>query len=79
MRSLPLPPLPPPPPGWEKEVSSMGSVDNQPGMKDIVLLCSNSEWVTLSGPFPINQAAWDQMIAVLQAMKPGLVTDDKME
>ena len=29
--------------------------------------------VTIEGQFPISEAAWDQFLAVLQAMKPGLV------
>ena len=30
-------------------------------------------WATLQAPFPLTEAAWTQMLAVLQAMKPGLV------
>jgi hypothetical protein len=32
--------------------------------------------VTIEGEFPISEAAWAQLIAVLNAMKPGLVIDD---
>lgn len=49
------------------------------GMKDIQLPYSNDAWATLSAPFPLDKAAWDQMIAVLQAMKPALVTENKPE
>lgn len=31
--------------------------------------------VTVEGEFPISEAAWEQFIAVLNAMKPGLVRD----
>lgn len=34
---------------------------------------SGAEWVTVQGAFPLTEEAWDQMIAVLNAMKPGLV------
>ena len=29
--------------------------------------------VILSGSFPLSEAGWDQLIRVLQAMRPGLV------
>jgi len=32
-----------------------------------------TSWVTLQGEFPMTEEAWDQMIALLSAMKPGLV------
>lgn len=32
--------------------------------------------VTVEGEFPISEAAWSQFIAVLNAMKPGLVRND---
>jgi hypothetical protein len=31
------------------------------------------EYVTLTGAFPLSVAKWDQMIAVLKAMRPALV------
>ncbi len=33
------------------------------------------ESVTISGSFPITEPAWQQLIRVLEAMKPGLVAD----
>lgn len=44
-----------------------------PLMKSIQLPLSISEWATLQAAFPITEAAWKQMIAVLNAMKPALV------
>jgi hypothetical protein len=38
----------------------------------VQLPLSASAWATLEAPFPLNEDAWAQMIAVLQAMKPGL-------
>lgn len=40
----------------------------------VALPLSVSEWATLQAPFPLSEHAWDQMIAVLMAMKPALVT-----
>lgn len=37
---------------------------------------SGAEWVTVEGAFPLSEQAWNQMIAVLNAMKPGLVEPD---
>jgi hypothetical protein len=34
---------------------------------------SPGEWALVQASFPISVAAWDQMIAVLEVMKPGLV------
>lgn len=36
----------------------------------------DAEWVTLQGAFPLTEQAWDQMIRVLDAMKPGLIKPD---
>jgi hypothetical protein len=38
-----------------------------------VALPIGDEWATLEGAFPINEAEWEQMLAMLKAMKPGLV------
>lgn len=37
---------------------------------------SPSEWALVQAPFPMTEAAWNQMIAVLTAMKPGLVSPE---
>jgi hypothetical protein len=37
---------------------------------------SATDWAVLQAPFPVTGDEWDQMIAVLQAMKPGLVKRD---
>ena len=34
---------------------------------------SASKWVNLRGSFPLTEGEWNQMKAVLEAMKPGLV------
>jgi hypothetical protein len=38
---------------------------------------SPGEWALLQAAFPMSSAAWDQMIAVLNAMKPGLVAAEE--
>ncbi len=41
----------------------------------IQLPISATEWAALQAPFPITEAKWKQMLAVLEAMKPALVKD----
>lgn len=36
---------------------------------------SPDEWALLQAPFPLSEAEWDKMLAVLQGMKPGLVRE----
>ena len=38
----------------------------------VQLPISASEWAALQAPFPLTEAKWEQMMAVLQAMKPAL-------
>jgi hypothetical protein len=38
---------------------------------------SPGEWALVQAAFPLTEAAWTQMIAVLEAMKPGLVVADE--
>jgi hypothetical protein len=37
---------------------------------------SANEWVTVHAEFPLSEDAWQQMLRVLEAMKPGLVSDE---
>jgi len=41
--------------------------------RTIHLPISPTEWATLQAPFPLTKEGWDQMLAVLDAMKPALV------
>ncbi len=34
---------------------------------------SATEWAALQAPFPLTPAKWEQMLTVLNAMKPALV------
>lgn len=34
---------------------------------------SHGEWATLQAGFPLTEAQWEALIAMLQAMKPGPV------
>ena len=45
------------------------------GTRNIQLPLSSNSWATLSAKFPLSEVGWDQMIAVLTAMKPALVED----
>ncbi len=46
----------------------------EPALRTIQLPLSIDQWATLAAPFPITDLAWTQMIAVLDAMKPALVS-----
>ena len=46
---------------------------SDPRQKSVQLPLSVSEWATLQAAFPLSEAAWKQMMAVLTAMKPALV------
>lgn len=41
--------------------------------RTITLPYSANEWASLQAAFPLSESAWEQMIAVLNAMKPALV------
>jgi hypothetical protein len=44
-----------------------------PQQSAVPIPLSANEWVTLQGPFPLTEAAWAQLLRVLEVMKPGLV------
>lgn len=41
--------------------------------REIPIPISGSAWPSIKAAFPMSEEAWKQMIAVLNAMKPGLV------
>jgi len=49
------------------------TVANDPRMRAIQLPYSVTEWATLQAAFPLSEDAWQQMMAVLTAMKPAIV------
>jgi hypothetical protein len=56
-------------------LESMQSVDQKgssTGLRAVVLPLSGGVWAELRGPFPVTGDAWDQMLTVLNAMKPAL-------
>lgn len=50
---------------------------SEPGVLTIPVPIIGGKPVTIEGQFPITEAAWDQFLAVLAAMKPGLVSSDQ--
>jgi hypothetical protein len=46
-----------------------------PSAHTVQIPISPAEWATLQAPFPLTEAKWRQMLAVLAAMKPALVQD----
>ncbi len=48
-------------------------------VRSVQLPLSGTSWVSVQGAFPLSESAWNQMIAMLEAMKPGLTTTDDDE
>lgn len=44
-------------------------------LRQISIPVSTGEWPILHVPHPMTQQAWNEMVTVLEAMKPGLVVD----
>ena len=42
------------------------------GLKTVNLPLTGTDWVTLEGPFPMDEKTWQQMLDMLNALKPGL-------
>jgi hypothetical protein len=47
-----------------------------PGMRDVPIPIQGQEWPVIRAAFPLTESAWTGMLAVLTAMKPGLVVPD---
>jgi hypothetical protein len=43
-------------------------------IRSVQLPLPGTKWATLQVPYPLSEAAWQQMLAVLKVMKPGLVS-----
>jgi hypothetical protein len=48
-------------------------------MRGVQLPLSATKWATLQAPFPLSEAAWKQMMDVLNAMKPALTESGKRQ
>jgi len=53
--------------------SSQRAVIRTAGAPPVNIALDANTWVTIHAPFPLSKTAWDRMITVLEAMKPGLV------
>jgi hypothetical protein len=62
--------------GGETFKHSYPPVQPKAGIVTIPVLLPGSDPVVVSGRFPISEAAWEQFRAVLDAMKPGLVSNE---
>ncbi len=56
----------------EQQIGSRGQVPPGP-VRSVQVPLSATAWATVQAPFPISEEAWTQLLAVLNAMKPGLV------
>ena len=70
-----------PPATIEATTSLGGNTGPQPNdpsvprtSRTVQVTYSPNEWALLQGSFPMSEQDWDAMIAVLEAMKRGLVT-----
>lgn len=50
-----------------------------PMLREVLIPIHGKTWPSIRAAFPLTEAAWNQMIAVLQAMKPGLVENSEKE
>ena len=71
-----------PPPGvqLEKPVCEPGQAANGRSRTQSINLpldAATGEWATLVAPFPLTKEKWDQMLVVLEAMKPALIAQPK--
>lgn len=62
----------PPPPTKRHPVRRSGGM-SESGILTIPVPVIGGPPITIEGEFPVSEVAWTQFIAVLQAMKPGLV------
>ena len=46
-----------------------------PDTRSVVIPLPGTTWATLKAPFPISTTNWDQMMNMLNALKPGLTSD----
>ena len=44
--------------------------------RSVTIPLPGTKWATLQAPFPIPSATWDQMMDMLNAMKPGLISPE---
>jgi hypothetical protein len=57
-----------------------GGMSSDTGLTTIPLpLVGGAESVLIEGKFPLTETAWDQLLAMLNALKPGLVRSDRPE
>jgi hypothetical protein len=48
-------------------------------LREVPIPIQGTAWPSIKAAFPLSEAAWTQMIAVLNVMKPGLVEQPKPE
>lgn len=64
--------------GMTGDGGSTTLLDRKQGQaKAVQLPLGSGKWATLQAPFPFSEQDWNLMLAVLQAMKPGLVAEPK--
>jgi len=59
--------------GWSQEAPRIASTAPQPAPTVFQIPLIGGKAVRVQGDFPLSETAWAQLLAVLEAMKPGLV------
>ena len=49
---------------------------SDPGTRAVTIPLPGTSWATLQAPFPMSTTTWDQMMNMLNALKPGLTSDE---
>lgn len=65
-------PLASPAPASHTPVPLPSGTGSSPVLRDVTIPLAGTAWVKIAGEFPIADDSWDQMMAMLEAMKPGL-------
>lgn len=69
-------PQPAAPPREESQQQAPPPGGTAPALRDLTIPLAGTAWVKIAGEFPMAEGSWDQMMAMLAAMKPGLTRAD---
>ena len=62
------------PPSAQSPAAPTPPVD--PGTRSVTIPLPGTSWATLQAPFPLSTATWEQMLTMLDALKPGLTSEE---
>lgn len=47
-------------------------------IREVLIPIRGNAWIWLKAEFPLTKSEWDQMLTVLDAMKPGLIEPEQI-